>query len=160
MNLVQSFWTHPLSYHHSSPDEPFCGGWLSEKHHAISWAFSLAQLRKYHKGNKINLLTDAAGQSWLIDQLGLEYDNVAVEMDVLNKYDVIFWCLGKVYAYSKQKEPFIHVDGDIYVWQPLDNLLKENKFLVQNFEVNHPMYRDALNDSIVAAIQLHRQALA
>lgn len=152
MNIVQSFWTHPLSYHGASSSQPYCGGWLSEKHHAISWAFSLAQLRKFHPHLKIELLTDQAGYSWLINRIGLEYDEVKVEMDVLNKYENIFWCLGKVYAYSRQEEPFIHVDGDIYVWQALDRLMAGKKMLVQNFEVNHPMYRDALNDSIVSNI--------
>lgn len=146
MNIIQSFWSRPLSYHLPPANEPFKGGWLSEKHHAISCAYSLFQLRKFHPGYRIKMFTDKKGYSWLINRLGLEYDDVYTELDVLNCYPEIFWCLGKIYTYSKQQEPFIHVDSDVFIWEPFDLFFQNKKMLFQNFEINYPVYQETLID--------------
>lgn len=55
----------------------------------------------------------------LIDGLGLEFDSVSTELNVLENHDPNWWALGKIYTYRLQTEPFIHIDSDAYLWKPL-----------------------------------------
>lgn len=153
MNIVQSFWSQPVHITGDGEFEKFCGGWLCEKHHAISWAFSLSLLRKYHNKNKISLFTDTAGAGWLVNQVGLEYDEVNTSLDQLNHYDHTLWAIGKLYTYSHQDNPFLHVDGDVFTWQSLFPFLKKGNLLVQSFEIGHEVYRTILKDAAAIGIK-------
>ena len=125
MKIVQSFWSKP----HSDAlinvwESRSHGGWLDDKYHYMSWALSSYQLRKYY--DEVELVTDAAGKELLIDILNLPYTNVVVKLDEINDYDRDLWALGKVYTYSLQQSPFLHVDGDIFIWKPFEKKLLES----------------------------------
>ena len=88
------------------------GGWLEKEYHYMSWALSCLLLRRYYE---VELVTDAAGKELLIDLLELPYASVSVALNQLDGYHHDLWALGKIYTYSIQHEPFIHVDGDFYL---------------------------------------------
>lgn len=144
MKIIQSFWSYPALRR-----EPVLGGtcinggWLNEKYHLMSWALSCLQLRKYY--NEVELFTDKVGKEILIDKLGLPYTNVHLIFDDLQNFNSQLWALGKIFTYSKQKKPFLHVDGDVYVWKRFSNRIENASIIAQNVEIGFSFYGPLLN---------------
>jgi hypothetical protein len=103
--------------------------WLSPEHHLCSWVLSVQTARQHFSSTA--LFTDKAGAHLLVDQLGLEFDEVSTELDALARYDAKCWALGKVWTYRAQTEPFVHVDSDAFLWKPLPKSLTSAAVLAQ-----------------------------
>jgi len=145
MKIVQSFWSKPTVYTEDNSEKGFfqrgkSGGWLEKKNYYISWALSCLQLKKFY--DNVELVTDRIGKEILIDQLQLPYSNVVLELDCLNDYHADLWALGKVHSYGLQKEPFIHVDSDIFIWGKFG--IENSELISQNFEKGN-FYNEILN---------------
>ncbi|MFA0964339.1 DUF6734 family protein [Roseivirga sp. BDSF3-8] len=129
MKIVQSFWSKPFF----RPDGTrLHGGWPHRRYNYISWALSCLLLSEHYE--KLEIVTDEMGKEILIDKLGLPYRSVRVVLDELNEYHPDLWALGKLYAYSIQSEPFLHVDSDIFIWKPFDARLTNAPLIAQNRE--------------------------
>ena len=50
------------------------------------------------------------------------------------------WALAKIKAYQSIKEPFIHVDGDVFIWTKIDESLRDHELIVQNEETTTDYY--------------------
>lgn len=125
MNFVQSFWSKPIN---SRIEENLLdrgnGGWKTRKLFYMSWALSCLQIKKYYPEIKLKLVTDNEGKEVLIDSMKLPYDSVSLELSEISNYDKNLWAIGKVIAYNLQTEPFIHIDGDVFIWgRALDSIL-------------------------------------
>lgn len=139
MKIVQSYWSKPSSKGADlNPNNRNLGGWLEKKYNYMSWTLSCLQLNKFY--GEIELVTDKSGYKLLIEQLELPYDKVNVTLDSLNGYHPNLWALGKIYTYGKQDEPFIHVDGDVFIWKKLPNEIEEAELCAQNYEIDEPGY--------------------
>jgi len=126
MKVIQSFWSGNKTNLNNNY------GWLSNKHHWISWILSANQLSKHH--SQLELYTDSFGYDILIKNLKLPYTKVHVVLDELNSYHPNLWAISKIKTYELQNEPFLHVDGDVFV---RDSLLKNNQkasLITQNLE--------------------------
>ena len=76
----------------------------------------------------------------LVDRLKLPYKEVHVVYDDLAVLPH-HWAIAKIKTYTLQVEPFIHVDGDIYIPNPLpDDILKAG-LVAQNREIGTKYYR-------------------
>lgn len=145
MKIIQSFWTKPMVCGlGSSHSGRFVGGWLEEKYHLASWIFSCMQLKQYYP--RIELITDKLGYEILIKELELPYDNVQIKLDLLNDYPPGLWALGKIYSYSIQNEPFIHVDSDVYIWDLFSTRIHNARLIAQNIEIHYPFYQSLFNN--------------
>ena len=133
MKIVQSFWAGDKEAIHSNY------GWLSPIDHFLSWILSCNQLRKHY--DQVCLVTDRQGYKVLVKELALPYTEVNICLDTLNNYNSNLWALAKIKAYSIQEAPFIHVDGDVFVWEPIDASLEDNDLIVQNREITSDYYR-------------------
>ena len=109
MKIVQSFWTA------GKDATNYNFGWLSPLDHYLSWILSCNLLRKQY--NHVSLVTDQQGYHILVEELGLPYTEVDTCLDSLVEYKSHLWALAKIKAYSIQREPFIHVDGDVFIWE-------------------------------------------
>lgn len=127
MKIVQSFWSNNQS---DILNKTFA--WRTPEYHLMGWALSCLQLKKYY--NKVELYTDKAGYELLIEKLKLPYTKVHVELDVLNKYHPDLWAISKIYTYAKQETPFLHVDGDVFVWEKFNDELLQSPLIAQNQE--------------------------
>jgi len=134
MKIVQSFWSGGKS------DIMNSHGWYSYKFNWLSWILSCNQLVHYHED--VELYTDEFGYSILIEKLKLPYTKVHVVLDQLNNFDSKFWALSKIKTYQLQDEPFLHVDGDVFVWESLTNKFINSNLISQNLEVTTKYYRD------------------
>ncbi|RZL57794.1 MAG: hypothetical protein EOO93_17310 [Pedobacter sp.] len=107
-------------------------GWVAPEYNLMSWALSCLQLKKYYKN--IALYCDTETKKLLIDELGLPYTEVHCELDKLNCYHQELWAIPKIYCYSIQEKPFLHVDGDVFIWKAFDDRLLSRPLIAQNLE--------------------------
>lgn len=105
----------------------------------MSWALSCMQFKKYYQ--EVELVTDKRGYDLLISTLELPYTSVKVVLDDLNDYHPDLWALGKIYTYSVQDKPFIHADGDIYIWGELFPEMTQRPLYAQNIERYDAYYK-------------------
>ena len=141
MKIIQSFWTLPsIKREELNHSDRNIGGWSHRKFNYMSWALSCLQLRNHY--DQVELVTDHRGKKLLIDQLELPYTSVQVVLDELNGYHPDLWALGKIYAYGLQEEPFLHLDGDIYLWHRLGATFETSSLVAQNQESDFSYYRE------------------
>lgn len=139
MKIVQSFWSKPyMSTKSSLPGSELSGGWPHRSLNYCSWALSCLQLRKFY--NSVELITDSLGKEILVNQLQLPYTRVSTAMDDLAGYDAQLFGIGKLYAYQVQDEPFLHVDGDIFIMDAFDKDISSAALIAQNTDKNYPGY--------------------
>jgi hypothetical protein len=132
MKIIQSFWTGQQE----STQTTF--GWQTPEHHWLGWILSAHQLSKFYD---VELYTDKLGYKYLVEILELPYSKVHVVLDELNHYQSNLWALPKIKAYSLQKEPFLHVDGDVFIWEPFSEDLLNQRLITQNLEVTTNYYQ-------------------
>lgn len=145
MKIIQSFWTKPfLQSADFLQDSRLNGGWPARKYNYFSWALSCLQLSKFY--DEVELVTDDLGKFILIDKLQLPYTSITVRLNEIDKYDATLWALGKVYAYSLQETPFLHVDSDIFIWKKFDDRVSKAALMAQNQECYSPEYAITFND--------------
>lgn len=139
MKIVQTFWTGASG----QPGLSLTGGWLSSEYHWMAWALSVLQLRQFY--DHVELVTDDLGKHILIDLLQLPYTHVRTNLQTaLQPYPQELWALAKIYSYSIQDEPFLHVDGDVFIWKAFDKTIEKTELVAQNFEIDFPFYREPL----------------
>jgi hypothetical protein len=137
MNIVQSCWS---CNQQNFPE--LNAGWLAPEYNLMSWTLSCLQLKKFYK--KVTLYTDGAAAKILIDTLHLPYDEVICDLDKLKIFDPKLWALPKIYTYQQQKAPFLHVDGDVFIWQEFDKHLLNSPLIAQNLEVSTDYYEGVM----------------
>lgn len=124
--VIQSFWSGNRD---SLLKDNF--GWLSPEYHIMSWCLSSNLLARLYD---VELYTDKVGYDLLIGKLNLPYSKVHLVMDDLNEYNKDLWALSKIYAYSLQEEPFLHIDGDVFIWEKFSDKLMQGNLISQNLE--------------------------
>lgn len=138
MNIIQTFWT--LEENALSAK----GGWLSSEFHWMSWALSAFQIKQFYPN--LILHTNQLGKYVLIDLLDLPYSKVAISHEKLADISTQLWALSKIYTYSLQQEKFIHVDGDIYIWEKFSKKMEEAEAIAQNYETDFPFYFKTISE--------------
>jgi hypothetical protein len=128
MRAVWSFWSAPFRAHYHRL-------WLSEKHHLLSWVLSLGEASRHYPDTW--LFTDDWGARLLVDALELPFRHVDLRLDGLRQAscDNEWWVLGKLATYAAQTMPFLHLDNDVYLWNPLPAAVTAAPVFAQNPEV-------------------------
>lgn len=136
MRIVQTFWSagrNPLEYSF---------GWLRPEYNLMSWALSCLSLRKHY--DEVALYTDEQGKHVLIDLLHLPYTEVNVVYDehlCLPQH----WSYAKVKTYSLQTKPFLHIDGDIFLFKPIAEDVVNAPLIAQSKEIGTEYYRQMMD---------------
>lgn len=169
MKIIQSLWSKPgFKKDKLNDSDRNKGGWTDKKYNYFSWALSCLQFRKYY--DEVELVTDKPGYDLLVNKLELPYTSVKTVLDDLNQYHTDLWALGKIYAYRMQDKPFIHADGDVYIWEKFDEKLEAASLLAQNIEEGFFCYKgifknitdnfEFVPDSLLASIDKHEGIVA
>jgi hypothetical protein len=125
MKIIQTLWLNDTY----KPIENKAG-WFAPEYHWMAWALSCLQLRQFY--DHVELVTNEKGKEILIDLLQLPYTKVTIiQFSTLTSE---FWSLAKVETYQQQNESFLHVDGDVFIWQAFDNEILEKELIAQNSE--------------------------
>jgi hypothetical protein len=138
MKIVQSFWSGQKNLLENS------FGWLSPQYHIMAWTLSCLKLKEHY--DALHLYTDTNGYNILIDNLGLPYQNVSVCYDAINDRHKNLWALPKIMTYACQNQPFIHVDGDVFVWERFGAKLESAGLISQNLEAGTAYYKQLMDD--------------
>ena len=138
--IVQSFWTKPIfeNSNYKLRLDRLKGGWIDNKSHWMSWALSCLQIRKYY--DEVLLITDDFGKELLINLLNLPYTSVNTGLNELRSFHPDLWALGKIYSYDCQNKPFIHVDGDVFIFGRFNSKIENSQLVCQNFDINQEDY--------------------
>jgi len=140
MKILHTYWSKPSCGNNDNLlENRFDGGWLSMKYHCLSWALSCLKCKQFYEN--VELYTDSTGKKLLIDMLQLPYSKVHVCLDDINYIPKQMWAMSKIYTYSLQKEPFIHIDGDVYLWDKFDRTIEEAPLIAQNPEQYNSYYK-------------------
>lgn len=138
MKIIQSFWSGNLTEFTNNY------GWFSYKYNWLSWVLSCHQLVKFHK--EVELYTDRFGYEILITKLQLPYTKVHIVLDDLNPYHKDLWAIAKIKVYAMQNKPFLHVDGDVFVWDSITHKFKNSAIVTQNLEITANCYDKMWNE--------------
>lgn len=133
MVICQTLWTNKKSL----LENDF--GWLTPQHHLMGWALSALKLCKHY--TDVRLFTDGIGKETLIDRIGLPYTYCFEEYNNFD-YQSCLWALPKMLTYAKQEQPFLHVDGDVIVWEPFNKKLLSSGLIAQNLEIGTEYYKN------------------
>ena len=116
MLAVWSHWSKPFATR-------LGGGWPTLAHYLMACVLSVETARIHFEGTR--LVTDPTGKEMLVDGVGLEFDDVRLDLSEIDEFDPDWWNLGKVQAYRVQDEPFVHIDNDVFLWGGLpEGILK------------------------------------
>lgn len=142
MKIIQSYWSLP-SQSDLMQDGRTYGGWPHIKYHYFSMSLSCLLLRRFY--SSVELFTDTTGKDLLIDTLQLPYTDVFTVLNRFSNYPPILWALPKLYSYSIQTSPFLHVDSDFFIWKPFEHTLLQTDIVAQSPELNHKeVYKSTL----------------
>jgi len=125
MKIVWSFWPEPLKAKQGS-------SWPNLDLYLCSWILSVMSAKKFYKDTE--LVTNSEGKSILVERLGLEFSSVSTALDLMGNATPDLWALGKIYAYRDQKNPFVHIDNDVFLWKRLPDRVERADISVQNAE--------------------------
>lgn len=142
MKIVHSYWSKPTSQSESSFYNRAAGGWLDQRYHLMSWALSCSKAASFY--DEIELVTDQEGANLLINKLNLPYTNVQIVLDQINHFPPGLWALGKIFSYSIQNEPFLHIDSDVYIWDRFSETIENAELVAQHEEKDYEMYYEIL----------------
>lgn len=119
--------------------QPYMNGY-SEKWHDIdariwSWFYSVDCITKIY--GKPILYTDSFGHDLLIKTHKIQFRDVNVCMDNLPQEFHFFYWYAKYYAASLQNTPFLHIDYDVYLKEPVqENLSKADILFERQYKVS------------------------
>ena len=113
-------------------------GWAAPEYHLMGWALSCLQLNKLY--GSVELYANSNAAKLLIDTLELPYSKLHLTHDNLNLINDNLWALPKIFTYSLQSEPFVHLDGDVFIFKQLPDTLLQNDLIAQNVETATDYY--------------------
>jgi len=133
MNLIQTLYIH-------AGKDPFKDsfGWAAPEFHLMGWALSCLQLHKLY-GN-ISLFANSPATHLLIDTLQLPYSRVNLSHDKFDPIHPDLWTLTKIHTHLQQEQPFLHIDGDIFLFELFDPDLLKGEVIAQNVELATDYY--------------------
>lgn len=116
MKVYMSFWTDGIRFNNTTLN---------------LWKLSLALAKKHY--STVELITNSDGYNIMKD---LPFSNFHIELNNIPNYPTI-WCLGKIYAYKYAcsiNEPFLHLDGDVLLWEKLPESLTNSNIFAQSYD--------------------------
>ena len=117
MNIFMSFWS---------------GGSKSSNQNIDMWKLSLALAKKHYE--KVFLISDDFGCDLLKE---LPFDGFLNKLNIVPNHLSKIWSLGKIYAYlfaCEFKKPFLHLDSDVFLWEPLPKKLLYSSAFCQSLD--------------------------
>ena len=138
MKIIQTYW--------NAKGEDFdhvkCG-WLTPETHWMAWALSCTLLRRFY--NDVELYTTEKDAE-IFKKFNIPYTKIhtSLDCDFIKNLEPSMWAYAKIYTYSLQEEPFLHVDGDVFIWEAFDKSLFSGDICVQNVEENLKVYHKSI----------------
>lgn len=107
-------------------------GWAAPHYHLMGWALSCLTLKK--QLGHLSLYCNKRAKELLIDILGLPYDEIHESMNGWEPPHPQLWALSKIHTYALQKSPFLHIDGDVFLFGKFPERITTCSVVAQNVE--------------------------
>ena len=115
----------------ASRNNEFCGYRCKEE---LLDALLLSSSISAKHFDKVELYCDTEAAN-LIEEDGREFPfEIIICLDSLSWVDEHLWAYSKVFVYSLQTEPFLHIDIDAILWDGIPEELSNMKFIFQQVE--------------------------
>lgn len=134
MNILQTY------YSQTSGTDPILdkAGFLSPEFNWMSMALSCLLLKR-HYGHVTLYCNERA--KVVVEELRIPYDSIVIMPNIMDKYEGCeLWALPKVFTYSQQQSPFVHVDCDFLLFDKLPNEYWKSDIFAQNIEFDDQLY--------------------
>ena len=96
---------------------------------------SLSVLVTANNFKQINFVTNDLGKNIFINQVKLPFTKVSTSQNQFNsKLPQWLWGYAKLFAYTEQTEPFVHIDNDVFLWDGLPDEVSSKKMFFQSLE--------------------------
>ncbi len=118
----------------SSSKDPFTAsyGWVAPEFHLMSWALSCLLVQRQY--GAVTLHANSPAADLLVQKIGLPYTAIHLTHDELILPDEKLWALPKIHTYALQEAPFLHIDGDVFLFAPLPEYITAAALAAQNIE--------------------------
>ncbi len=138
MKIIQTYWNAKGE----NFDQAKCG-WLTPETHWMAWALSCTLLRRFY--DDVELYTTEKDAE-IFRKFNIPYTKIhtSLDCDFIRNLDSSMWAYAKIYTYSLQEEPFLHVDGDVFIWEAFNKSLFSGDICVQNVEENLEVYHKSI----------------
>jgi hypothetical protein len=147
MRAIYSFWSKPFfsDYTISCKDiyiDKRIGGFKNMEYFLKSFCVSVAKSKIFF--NDVVLYTDGFGYE-LFKKLNLDINIENILDNSITKKEERFWAISKIKAYKIQKEPFVHIDNDLFFFKSIPKLFEnldilgawnENKIELYNYQID------------------------
>ncbi len=107
-------------------------GWIAPYYHLMGWALSCLTLK--NQLGHLSLYCNRRAKELLVDVLELPYDEVHESMNNWEPPHPQLWALSKIHTYAQQKEPFLHIDGDVFLFDKFPERITKGSVVAQNVE--------------------------
>lgn len=108
------------------------GGFVRFGDLLFSTALAVNQAAQYF--SKVEMITTKWGAD-IFREIGLPATVITDDLEeVREKIHPAFWAYGKIVAYSLQKEPFIHIDNDVFLMEQLPERILRANLCFQSLE--------------------------
>ena len=143
MNIIQTFYSYKEDSIHDN------AGFLTPDMNWKSMALSCLLLKRHFK--EVTLYCNHRVKNVIIDKLKIPYDNIIEVPDFMEEYkECNLWALPKIYTYSLQHEPFLHVDCDWFMFEKLSDSILEADVFGQNIEYDDQMYNRHVLEKLIS----------
>lgn len=145
MNIVQTY------YSYTKGQNPIhdTAGFLTADMNWKSMALSCLLLKKHY--GKVTLYCNQSVRRLVLDDLKIPYDEVIEMPDFMKNYEGCnLWALPKIYTYSLQIEPFIHVDCDWFMFEKLAPSIIHSDVIGQNIEYDDQFYNRRTLEKLIS----------
>ena len=99
--------------------------------------FYLSATLAIRNHDRVEFVTDRLGKK-ICDELGIPFTNITV-MDFHVPHKSL-WAYSKLKVYELQREPFVHIDNDIFLFRKLPEEINSHGITVEVFENTNPSY--------------------
>lgn len=140
MNLIQTYYNRLIT----DNDIDFRGGYQSSVINWLAMAYSSLCLKRHNPDCKLAFYGNRSIVNLLENGFRLPYDEYRV-IDCQGDYADWFYAWPKIYVYQDQQDPFIHIDHDIFTWEPLPSRLLNAPLVAQHQEKDSTFYMRVYN---------------
>ena len=130
MKAIYTYWTDGKDV------SALNGGFNNLRDMAAMVTLSIRKLKEQNPQIiSVHLVTNTIGKQLFADKYPVPFDQVDVILDELDGVlSPNHWAFAKIMAYAAQTEPFIHIDCDVILWEPLSEELTSKDLFFQNKE--------------------------
>lgn len=119
-----------------NPDESFGNrcGFLKYSDFLFTTALSVFCASRHFK--EVQFISSDWGVD-VIKELRLPITSYSNKLNEMKDVSRFFWAYGKLLAYNEQDQPFVHLDNDVFLWDPLPDRILSARLCFQSHEPFH-----------------------